>query len=127
VLWLPPPPPDDAAGLSVAGREVPFIEVVALEDTPVLPLVVDRTVAFELDTEDVESADVWPTFNAADVVLPFPEDSAEVDDAGVEIATLEDAVSSPFPELAAAPDPAPDDEPAVFDAMAVGAVLTEVA
>jgi hypothetical protein len=33
------------------------------------------------------------------------------------------AVKSAFPELAAAPDPAPDDDPAVLDAMAVGAVL----
>ena len=101
--------------------------MVALDDTPVVPLALDKTVALALVTEDGESADVWLTFNAVLVaVLAFPDASAEVDDAAVESAALEAGVSSAFPELAAAPAPAPDDEPAVLDATAVGAVLMEV-
>ena len=127
VLWDPPPPPPDeelAAALVFVGRVVPFSDVVALEEVPVLALALDRTVEFELAAEDGDSAEVWLIFNEELVV---PDDSADVDDAGAESAALEDAVSSAFPELAAAPEPAPDDDPAVFDAMAVGAVPTEVA
>ena len=89
-------------------------------------LALDRTVELEPVTEDGESADVGFTFNADVVVLTPAEDTADVDAAGVEREAPEAAVSSAFPGLAAAPDPAPDDEPAVFDAMAVGAVPIEV-
>ena len=92
-----------------------------------LPLALDRTVALPLVTEDGERADVWLTFSAAVVVvLAFPGANAEVDDADAESAALEAGLSNAFPELVAAPDPAPDDEPALFDAIAAGAVLMDV-
>ena len=103
---------------------VPFNDVFALDEMPVLLL--ERTVEFELVTEDGESAEVGLAFDAPVVVLTPPEDSAEVDDAGVARVVLEAGVSNAFPELDAAPEPAPEDEPAVFDAMVVGAVLIEV-
>ena len=90
-----------------------------------MPLAVDRTVAFELALEEGESADVWLTFIAVVAALVLAEDSADVDDAGAERAALEDAVSKAFPELAAAADPAPDDDPALFDAIAVGELPIE--
>ena len=43
-----------------------------------------------------------------------------------ESAGVDDTFKSAFPALADAPAPAPEDEPAVFDATAAGAVLTEV-
>lgn len=114
--------PEEA--LDDAGREVPLTDVVALEETPVLVLVLDNTVALELDVEEGESADVELTLDAFDAVLALPEASADVDDA--DGMAVEDAVSSAFPELEDAPAPAPEDEPAVFDAMAAGALLIEV-
>ena len=116
---LPPPPdgdcvlvPDDAA------REVPLTEVVALEEIPVLVLV--RTVFV---VEDGDSAELELTLSAVDVALTPEDDSTDVEEAGLE---LEDVLRSAFPALAAAPDPAPDDEPALLEATAVGAVLMEV-
>jgi hypothetical protein len=88
----------------------------------VLVLALDRTFVVAFVFEDVESADVALTFNATEVVPAVPEASAEV---GAEMpAAPEEAFRSGLPELDA-PDPAPDDEPAVFDAIAVGAVLIE--
>jgi hypothetical protein len=114
-------PPDDDAVVPVdAGREVPLTEVVALAEIPVLVLALARIVPV---VEDGESAELEFTFSAVEVVLTPAEDSADVEEAGPE---LEDVVSSAFPELAAAPDPAPDDEPALLEATAVGAVLTEL-
>ena len=101
-----------------AGRDVPFTDVVELEDVPVLVLVFDNTV------EDGVSVDAWFVLSAVEFTLA--EDTADVDDAGAESVVLVDAVNSPFPELAAPPAPAPDDDPAVFDATVVGAVATDV-
>ena len=124
---LPPPPEEpDAALLDADALVVPFTDVVALDEIPVVPLELERTVAFELVTEAGESADVWLTFNPVVAVLTLVEDRADVDEAGVDMAALEDGVSRAFPELAAAPDPAPDDEPAVFDAIVAGAEPMEV-
>ena len=108
--------------LEAAGRVVPLTDVVALEDTPVLVLALDRTFELAFPFEAVESAEVWLTFNETFVV---PEVSADVDNAGGEIPLVEDDRNSAFPELADAPDPAPDDDPAVFDTTAVGAVLID--
>ncbi len=57
-MLLCPLLPDPDALDVVEPREVPLTEVVALEETPVLPLVLERTVAFELVTDDGDSDDV---------------------------------------------------------------------
>ena len=118
---MPPPEPDAVAALEAAGRDVPLTDVVALEDTPVFALALDITFELAFPFEAVESAEVWPAFNET---FGVPAESADVDDAG-EIALVELVLNSAFPELADAPDPAPDDDPAVFDAIAVGAVLID--
>jgi hypothetical protein len=46
---------DDCAVLVVDARVVPLTEVLALEETPVLLLVFEMTLALELVTEDVDS------------------------------------------------------------------------
>jgi hypothetical protein len=92
---------------------------------PVSALALDRTFALPFPFEDVESAEVGLTFKETDVVLADAGESADVVDAGVEMPLVEAALSSAFPEVAAAPDPAPDDEPAVFDATAVGPLLID--
>jgi len=117
---LLPPDDDDEVVLVDAARDVPLTEVVALEEIPVLVLALLRTVFV---ADDGESAELEFTFSAVEVVLTPADDSADVEEAGL---VLEDVVSSAFPELAAAPDPAPDDDPALLDATAVGAVLMDV-
>jgi hypothetical protein len=81
-LVVDPPCADAAvAELAVeAGRDVPFNDVVALEEVPVLVLVFPSTVEFELAVAVGESAEVWPLVSA--VVLTLPPESADVDDAG---------------------------------------------
>ena len=116
---MPPPPPDDVVAED-AGREVPLTDVVALEEIPVLPLAVARTVPV---VEVGVSAELEFTLSAVEVLLTPDEDSAEVDEADP---GLEDAVSSPFPEPPEEPDPAPEEEPALLDAMAADGVLIEV-
>jgi hypothetical protein len=52
------------------------------------------------------------------VTVPrLPEESAEVDDEAAEMPLVEDAESSALPELEAAPEPAPADEPWVLEAV----------
>ena len=55
----------DGGGSAVAagGRDVPFTDVVALDEIGVFVLVVDRTVAFVEATDGCESADVGATFS----------------------------------------------------------------
>jgi hypothetical protein len=99
---------------------VPPRDVVALEEMLVVVLVLDSTVALELAVDDGESAEVGLNIDA--VVLWFREASAEVAAAGDDTADdAADAVSSAFPPLADPPAPAPDDDPAVFDAAGVPA------
>jgi hypothetical protein len=117
-----PPDDDPVAVLDAAGRDVPLTDVVALEDTPVLVLALDITFELAFPFEAAESDEVWLTFNDTFVV---PEVNADVDDAADEIPPLDVALNRAFPELADAPDPAPADDPAVFEATAVGAVLTD--
>ena len=102
-------------------RDVPFRDVVALEEMPVEVLALDRTV--ELEVEDPERAELELTLRD---VFAFTGDSSEVVAAEVERLEPEDAFSSPFPELADEPAPAPEEEPALFDATVTGAVLTEL-
>jgi hypothetical protein len=122
---LPPLLPDPAAVLEDAEREVPLTEVVALEEMLLVVLVFESTVALVLALEDGDSAEVEATLEAADVVLTFAEANAEVDDAGDETPAVEDGVSSALPGDGVAPAPAPDDEPAVFDAIAEEELLVK--
>ncbi len=121
------PDDDDPDEPDEPGREVPLTDVVALDETPALVLVLERTVAFEAEVEVDESAEPGFTLSAAaDVVFAFVEDNDEVDEAEAERLELLAGVRSAFPDAAAAPEPAPEDEPALFDAMAAGAVEMEV-
>jgi hypothetical protein len=92
-----------------------LLEVLVLVNTLVLVVAVD----------DDDSAEVEATF-AADVLV-LPDDSAEVEEAGEETPVVEEAVKSALPGDAVAPAPAPEDEPAVFDAVAVDELLVEEA
>ena len=122
-VFAPEPPDEDPdGGLKDAWRDVPFTDVVAFEEMPVLVLALDRTDGVE---EPDESAELELTLRA-DVAFAFTDDNAEVEDAGLDRLALLDADSSAFPPEALAPEPAPDDEPAVFDATAVGAVEMEL-
>ena len=87
---------------------------------PVLVLALERTDGVE---EPDASAELEFTLSVA---FAFTDDNAEVEDAGLERLALFDGDSSAFPPEALAPEPAPDDEPALFDATAVGAVEMEL-
>ena len=108
----PPPPPVDV------DRDVPLADVVALDDVPVLVLAVASTPDVVPDVDDVDNAELEFTGDAAEVDVVLPDDNAEVDEAADETPLDEaDGVSSD--ELAPPPpDPAPDDDPAVADAVA---------
>jgi hypothetical protein len=111
--------------LAVAGREVPLKDVVALEEMLVEVLAPDRTLVLALAVEDGERAEVEVTFETAVVVLTLLEDSADVDDTAEPTPAVEEAVNMALPADGATPDPAPDDEPAVFDAVALDVLLVE--
>jgi hypothetical protein len=121
VLLPPPPPPPPLPLLDElpvdVGRDVPDVEVVALDDVPVFVLVVDSTVEFAPAVDPVDSAELEFTLPVADPLLVFPDASADVVDA-VEPTPLA-AVGVSFDVVAAPlPDPAPDDDPCVADAPA---------
>jgi len=108
-------------------REVTLNDVVALEEMLVEVLVLDKTVAFVLAVEDGDSAEVEVTFDAAADVVPvlLLEDRADVDDVADPTPVVEEAVNIALPVEGVAPEPAPDDEPAVFDAVASDVLLVE--
>jgi hypothetical protein len=107
--------------LAAAGRVVPLTDVVAFDDVPVEVLAFDNTFELALD-EDDSAEDVFTL-----PVFTFDGVTADVEDPGEDAALLvEVGVSFAFPGDAAAPEPAPDDDPAVFDAMAVAGVPMEV-
>jgi hypothetical protein len=112
-------PPEDAA---VVEREVPFKEVFALDETFEDVLVLVSTLLEELAVEAVDSAELELTDVRAVVVLLLLE--ASVETADVELVGSDEfappvGVSSALPDEVVAPAPAPEDEPAVFDATAV--------
>jgi hypothetical protein len=108
----PPPPPDDAV---VDERVVPLAEVFALEDVPVLLLVLVNTFVFVALFAEVESAEPELTLAVADVVFVFPLDSADVAALDGTPLLCEGVSCELLDELL--PCPAPDDEPAVFEAV----------
>ena len=101
--------------LEVPGRVVPLSDVLALEDMPVLLPLAESTPVTVLDVEEAESAEVEFTVDAPRVLLRLPEASAEVEEAGEETPAVDEAVRSALPGDAVAPDPAPEEDPAVFD------------
>ena len=92
---------------------------VAGEGFPVVEVGVEAVV------EVVESGDVELTLEAAVVVLTLADESADVDAAEEETPAVEDGVRSALPGDAVVPAPAPEDEPAVFDATAADELLVE--
>jgi hypothetical protein len=128
----PPPPPPELEEPALAElvddvREVPLKDVVALEEMPVEVLVLDKTVAVVLDVEDGDSAEVeLLALLETDEVKPMLfGDSADVEDAVDPTPTVEEAVSIALPLEAVTPAPAPDEEPAVLDAVALEVLLVE--
>ena len=113
-----PPPPDPPAAV-VDARVVPLTEVFALEEMAVELAALDNTVELELTLDRADSADVEFTFDVANAVPILPAVSVELVLGGAERPVVEEAVSRPVPVDAAAPEPAPEDDPAVFDADAV--------
>jgi hypothetical protein len=116
LLDPPPPPPLDELPVDV-GRDVPLTDVVALDDVLVFELVVESTVAVVPVVDEVDSAELEFTGDAADVDVVLPEDNADVVDDADETPLDDVGVNS---DVLAAPElaPAPDDDPAVFDAVA---------
>lgn len=114
----PPPPPDPLAAEPIEpGREVPLRDVVALEEILLEVLVLDRTVELEAAVALGDNAEVELTAvedpSAALTLLAL---SGEVEEAALEIPPELDVLNKAFPDDAAAPDPAPDEEPAVLAA-----------
>jgi hypothetical protein len=122
------PPADDeppVAPVDVDERVVPESDVVALEDIAVDVLAAVRTFAFEPAVELGESADVEATLETGGVVLTLPGAKAEVVDGEVDTPTVVEGVKSALPGEGVAPDPAPDEEPAVFDVTAADELLVK--
>jgi len=110
-----PLPPEEL--LDEVPRDVPLSDVVALDEVPVLVLVLESGVELVPDVDDVESAEVEFTLDAADVIVVLPADNADVEDDTEETPLFSDDDSNEVVEAVDAA-PAPDDEPAVFDAVA---------
>jgi hypothetical protein len=91
-----------------------LVDVLALAEIPVPLLVLVSTVAVEVAVEAGASADVELTLDAADIDVLFAAASDDVEDAA-EIVALVEGVSSEFPGEGVLPEPAPEDDPAVFD------------
>lgn len=114
LLELPelPLPPDEL--FDEVPRDVPLSEVVALDEVPVLVLVLESSVEFVPEVDDEESAELEFTPDAADVVVVLPDDNADVEADAEETPLFSDDDSNDLLEAVVAA-PAPDDEPAVFD------------
>jgi hypothetical protein len=97
----------------VEARVVPANDVVALDDMLLDVPAVDNTVVVAA-VEDGESADVDATLDATVVLPTLLAISADVVEAGVETPAVEEALKSALPDEATTPEPAPDEEPAVF-------------
>jgi len=110
---------DPSAALFVDdGRDVPPKDVVALEETLLAVLALDRTVAVDAAVEEGDSGEVELTLEVAGVVLVLVAVNADVEEASDETPVVEEGVRSALPGVAVTPAPAPEEEPAVFDAVA---------
>jgi len=117
VLDPPPPPPPDELPVDV-DLDVPLTEVVALDDVPVVVLVVDSTEEVVPVVDAVDSAELEFTGDAADVDVVFPDESADVEDDAEDTPAFDDDGVSNDVLAPPPPDPAPEDDPAVLDAVA---------
>jgi hypothetical protein len=118
LVALPAAPPPEEPGTAlvvVEARVVPANDVVALEEMLRDVLALDKIVVVVVAVEDGDSADVEATLDAAVVVLTLPETRADVVEAGDETPVVDEGLKSALPGEATTPEPAPDDEPAVFD------------
>src|SRR5882757_4697070 len=98
-------------------------ELLALSDAAEPPVDPDNTVVLPVLVEEGERAEVELTADVVEVVLArFSTEGAALRD---EPLLLERGVSSELPEEGAAPEPAPEEEPAVFDAATVGVPVCE--
>lgn len=118
----PEPPaavvPEDPVDEVEDVRVVPLRDVLALEETLVEVLALDKTVVVDAAVAVGESGEVLLTLEAALVVLTLPDASAEVDAAEEEIPAVAEGVRRALPGEGVAPAPAPEDEPPVFEATA---------
>lgn len=96
-------------------RVVPAEDVFAEEEMLVDVLVLNKTFALVSEVDNGESWDVELTLEAADVVLILPDTRAEVAEAAWETPAVLEGLKSALPGEATTPDPAPEEEPAVFD------------
>ena len=112
---LPPPPLDEP----LDARVVPVVEVLALDEILPVVLAVESTVVLAPVVEAGDSAALELTLDTAEVVLLFAGASAEVEDAGDESAPEVEGINNELPEEADDAAPAPEDDPAVFDAAGV--------
>ncbi len=110
----PPPPPDDDED-EVDAREVPLSEVVALDEVVPLVLALLSTVEVEFAVDEEDNADVESTLAVAGFELVVLFVTAVVPAPAVETPEVAVGVSSEFPGDGALPDPAPEDDPAVFE------------
>lgn len=117
LLELLDPLPLEELPLVELERVVPLADVFALADVPAFELALDNTVVLVPDVEVEDSAEVEFTLVAAAMEPVLPEDSAEVEDDAEETPLACDVVSSDV-VAALEPAPAPEDDPAVFDAVA---------
>ena len=118
----PPPPPEEPVPVDVE-RVVPLAEVVCPDDVPVLVLVFVNTVELVPAVESFESCELEFTVVVADALVVLP-DKAEVVELADETPLVGVDVNKDLLD-AADPEPAPEDEPAVLEAVAgtVPAVL----
>jgi hypothetical protein len=108
-------PPSDVLAL----EEIP-VEVLALARTVEVPAAPDAEVEVAGASAEVELAGAAA---AADVVVRLAAVSAEVEDAGAATPAVEEGVNSALPALGAPPVPAPEEDPAVFEAVWVAVPL----
>jgi hypothetical protein len=99
-------------------RLVPLSDVVALDEMFVEVLAVESVVAVVLLIDAVESAEVEFTLDAFVVVLGVLDVIAVVGALPEETPAVWLADSRLVPEEPAPPEPAPEDDPAVFEAVA---------
>lgn len=126
LLLLPLPPPEEPEADVPDERVVPLVDVFALDEMLVFVLLLDSTVVLALAVEEDESAELELTLDMPGAALRLEEASADVDDTGAETALVEDGVSSALPGDADAPEPAPEDEPAVLPEVELDVVEEEL-
>ena len=130
----PPPPPEplfDAPGAAVVPepeRVVPLVAVLALDEVLEAVLTLPRTEELVWLFEALDRLDDVLTEERAELAEPFvveEDERAELEAAEVPTPVVEDGVRRLLPEDAVDPAPAPEEEPAVFDATAATVPLVE--